>query len=774
MARGQIEAVAVQIGRLFGAGTVSGLDEPTLLERFVTRRDEVAFEALVARHGPMVLSVCRRFLPDPHDAEDAFQATFLVLVRRAGSIRDPGRLGPWLYGVALKVAGRARREIQRRRATQVGGDAVAAFEPARVEASELVGPELHEELGRLPEKYRSPIVLCDLEGHTHEEAARLLNWPVGTVKGRLSRARDQLRSRLLRRGLTPSVGGLALALSRDASAALPQVLIDSTVRAAMVVAAGGGAVGAGLASASAVSLSEGVVRAMILGKLKVAAALMMATGLVAGGGGVFAYQQGGGFGGRFGAAAPASKSEEDGVAKGNTGVAQSPRPDAPEDEIEAARKKLEEARVAVMLKEFQRAAAESLSGGDTQSPRGKSLTIMQAQLERADSPEARVAAAEGHLDRMVRLRDWAAARGKQQKLAPPLSVELDLFMAEAQLWLAEAKAGRAMSGLGVVGEGVAASGLIGGRGVGFAAGAEVPADPVSQADDPQNKAIVAALEKAVSMPFQNPTPLGEVLKYLRTATVSPELPTGLPIYVDPSTFANSEDGLTAETALEKPVTMDLEGVRLKTTLRLLLKQVRLGYIVKDGIVLVGRVDSESWQAEASFRPGEGGVPGYGEMPRFAGPMGGMRGMMGGGATMMGQGMGGGSMGGMMGARGGVGEEGMMRGAPGGMMGRGMMRGRGLGSSGAAPAVGQPGTPGAGDAPGVGPPPGSGPGVPELIPGAGPGGGGPTDDPPGAEGVPGVGPQPGAGPGVPAVPPPDLGPGVEGEPPGGGGGGPEQG
>ncbi|MCA1685958.1 MAG: sigma-70 family RNA polymerase sigma factor, partial [Planctomycetia bacterium] len=194
---------------LVSAGPVSGLTDAQLLARFVARRgesSEVAFAAIVARHGGLVLGVCRHCLREPADVNDAYQATFLVLVRRAASVRVRDSLGPWLYGVAYKVASRARSDAARRRGRESGGVDLSSA-PASPDAGwDDLSPVLHEELNRLPEKYRAPVVLCHLEGKTHEEAASTLRWPVGTVSGRLSRARDLLRSRLSRRGITAPAG----------------------------------------------------------------------------------------------------------------------------------------------------------------------------------------------------------------------------------------------------------------------------------------------------------------------------------------------------------------------------------------------------------------------------------------------------------------------------------------------------------------------------------------------------------------------------------------
>jgi RNA polymerase sigma-70 factor (ECF subfamily) len=193
------------IERLFGSGTVAGFDERALLERFVSLRDEASFAALVARHGPLVLGACRRVLREPHDVEDAFQATFLVLVRRAGEVRDPGRLGPWLYGVARRVALRARADAQRRREHE--RDCDIQSEPVAPEAptdQHDLFAVLDAEVERLPARFRAAVVLCDLEGLSYAEAAERLRCPQGTVQSRLARGRERLRDRLSRRGLAPA------------------------------------------------------------------------------------------------------------------------------------------------------------------------------------------------------------------------------------------------------------------------------------------------------------------------------------------------------------------------------------------------------------------------------------------------------------------------------------------------------------------------------------------------------------------------------------------
>jgi RNA polymerase sigma factor (sigma-70 family) len=255
------------------------LTDAQLLDNFVRRRDEAAFELLVWRHAALVLGTCRRLLHDRHEAEDAFQATFLVLVRKAASISKRESVGSWLYKVACRIAGRARSRSAKRACCPLPGDL-----PARADTDEVLWrdlrPVLDEEVARLPEKYRRPFVLCYLEGHTNEQAARQLGCPTGTVLSRLARGRERLRQRLARRGLVLSGGLLAALLPcAAAEAALPAALVKFVVKAAVPYAAGKAA--AELVSARAAAWTAGVLQAMFLTKLKIASAVVLVVALVA-------------------------------------------------------------------------------------------------------------------------------------------------------------------------------------------------------------------------------------------------------------------------------------------------------------------------------------------------------------------------------------------------------------------------------------------------------------------------------------------------------------
>jgi RNA polymerase sigma factor (sigma-70 family) len=216
--------------------------DEVLLARFLEGEpagSEQAFRELMVRHGPMVMGVCRNVLHNDQDAEDAFQATFLALARKGDTIRDRRIMVGWLYEVAYRIAIRARasavrRKEQERKSVTMSLSSVQPDHENDAAWNEL-RPVLHDEVNRLPEKYRLPVILSYLEGKSNEEVARVLDWPVGTVKGRLSRARELLRSRLTRRGMVLSAAFLSAALSRGESfaEAVPASLIDHTLHAAM-------------------------------------------------------------------------------------------------------------------------------------------------------------------------------------------------------------------------------------------------------------------------------------------------------------------------------------------------------------------------------------------------------------------------------------------------------------------------------------------------------------------------------------------------------------
>jgi RNA polymerase sigma factor (sigma-70 family) len=247
------------------------------LDRFIESHDEAAFAVLVKRHGPMVWGVCRRLL-HRHDAEDAFQATFLVLARKAASIRSKAAVGSWLYGVAHQTALQARRSAARRRAKEVQVTTMPDPEAAEPDVWADSQPVLDEELSRLPDIYRAVVVLCELEGRTRKEVARLLGVPQGTVGGRLARARVLLAKRLTRRGIAMSGGALAVSAS-SASASIPLSLVTPTIEAASLLAAGRAA---GAVSVEVTALIKGVMKAMFMTRLKSVLVMVLVAGMCCG------------------------------------------------------------------------------------------------------------------------------------------------------------------------------------------------------------------------------------------------------------------------------------------------------------------------------------------------------------------------------------------------------------------------------------------------------------------------------------------------------------
>ena len=280
MARGKNGAVAKQLRTLFHVGTVGELTDGQLLEQFATgggETAELAFAALLERHGPMVLRVCRSILADTHNSEDAFQATFLVLVKKARGLWVRDSIGPWLHQVAYRTALCARLAVLRRRHHEQGASMLR--NESQVEVHNDVAGVVHEEIERLPDRFRSPLILCDIEGRTHEQAARHLGWPVGTVKSRHLRGRERLRDGLRRRGLAPDAGVFAAALRPDGSSALvSSALVDSTIQSAFQLASS-----RVFMPGSAASFAQGVLNSMNFAIcLKVASVLLILGAITSG------------------------------------------------------------------------------------------------------------------------------------------------------------------------------------------------------------------------------------------------------------------------------------------------------------------------------------------------------------------------------------------------------------------------------------------------------------------------------------------------------------
>jgi RNA polymerase sigma factor (sigma-70 family) len=271
------DTVLQHVRSLVGAPGLD-LSDGQLLELFTARREEAAFEALVRRHGPLVLGACRRALRDPHDADDAFQATFLVLARKAHALDRRGSVAGWLYTVAQRICLKTR--AGRRRPPPPPPAAAPPADPLDLLTGKELCAILDEELRRLPERYRLPLLLCCLEGLSRDEAAQQLGWSPGALKGRLERGRELLRVRLTRRGVALSAALLTAALVQQA-AAVPAPLVAATLR---------GAAAPGAAAASITALAEGALHAMALSRWTITAAVLLGLGALATGAGLAARQ----------------------------------------------------------------------------------------------------------------------------------------------------------------------------------------------------------------------------------------------------------------------------------------------------------------------------------------------------------------------------------------------------------------------------------------------------------------------------------------------------
>jgi RNA polymerase sigma factor (sigma-70 family) len=514
--------------------------------------------------------------------EDAFQATFLILLRKAGSIRDRQVLGTWLYGVARRVAVRLRTSARRRRARELVGAVDVARESAHLgwEESTELKEMLDEEVGRLADKFRSPVVLCDLEGQSLEQAAASLRCPVGTVKSRLSRARHKLRSRLLRRGFSPSVGFLAATLAPEPAGALPADLVSSTIDAATHLAAGR-AVSAGIVSATVAALLNDTLRSMSMSALKLVAVILTASGIVATSAGVLAFQTPKAAPGDAGAApqrkpAPGEKAYTESVKqfmtkeefKAELDKAKA-GPSVDQGQIIAS---LAQARLQAAVKLLEQVRKQYLEGDRSLSlefMRSRALTVLEARLYLRQEKVQRIAAYEDYLKFMKELEAQKKASGEITDLA-------EYNRLEAEFWLAQVKAGKEPR--------LPGSGFGGQPGSGH--GTQPGSGPAGRpGTDPRSQALLARLEEPVPMSFANPTPLGDVLKYIQQATAGPN-GEPIPIYVDPVELGgiNEDKKSQYEELMKTPITMDLVGVPLRRSLKLIAEQLGMGYGIRDGMV----------------------------------------------------------------------------------------------------------------------------------------------------------------------------------------------
>jgi RNA polymerase sigma factor (sigma-70 family) len=410
------------IEALFDGGVIGEQTDRQLLQLIADRDPmaaELAFTVLVRRHGPMVFRACRAILRDPHAAEDAFQATFLVLARKAGGLWVRGSLGPWLLSVARRVAYCARTDASRQRAherTAAERAAPATVDPGWDDRDAI----LHEELVRLPEKYRTAVVLCDLEGLTQEQAARQLGWPDGTVRSRLARGRERLRERLTRRGMAPAV---VLAGQRPLIDLTSVALVQSTVQGALRHVPGqalGSMAAAGVVPAAVATLAEKGMRTMLFARSKTLAWALVLLG-----------------GGTAGVLAFAQRQKEPA------------KPDAPKAQAVAGAPSPRQGRA--LLEARIETAREIINReldlfGDPRAATNMgdripawSRRLMEDRLRLADTPGARLDAIREHRNRMISLERQIRRYTEAEKpIQPAEAFKVKYYRLEADQLLAEA------------------------------------------------------------------------------------------------------------------------------------------------------------------------------------------------------------------------------------------------------------------------------------------------------------------------------------------------
>jgi RNA polymerase sigma factor (sigma-70 family) len=462
MSAGPLNPVLRHIRRVAHAGLGGETDDAGLLERFLSQHDEAAFEILLKRHGPMVLGVCRRLLRDPHAADDAFQAVFLVLLRKARTLRKRELLANWLYGVAYRTALRARRVGARLHAREKAMSEIPAADSDDASIWRDLRPVLDDELHRLPDKYRRPVVLCYLEGKTFTEAARDLGWPAGTVSGRLARARKILQSRLTRRGITLSGAALGVVLMEKAlTAAVPVPLFDQTIKAATLLAAGSaGAVGGFALPVSA--LAEGVMQTIYLTKMKLVVTTVLALGILAAGAGVITLQR---LDARQPAVRLARKTEPlernqvdekpkllaDEVAQLNQRAEDGRIADMPADQLKSLLDAIPNgSKVGALLKDQLEAAQTETTARWKEFCAGRgtldicmaaSQRLLQAERELSRKRADQVAAFQAHWQRMKDIEAINKARYEASRIPIQDYAQSRFNRIQAEIWVERAKAG---------------------------------------------------------------------------------------------------------------------------------------------------------------------------------------------------------------------------------------------------------------------------------------------------------------------------------------------
>jgi RNA polymerase sigma factor (sigma-70 family) len=426
-------ALLHQLRTLYNIGAIGDLTDGQLVERFATdagEAAELAFAALVERHQSLVWRVCLAITRDRHQAEDAFQATFLVLVRKARSLWVRDSLGPWLHQVACRTASCHRTVALRRRRHE---RRCAELEAIRY--VETVGPRdpdrdaaVHEELGRLPEKYRAPLVLCDLEGRTHQEAARSLGWPIGTVKTRQSQGRRLMRDRLMRRGLGPAVAVAAVeSLRKSAPAATPAEAMRNAIVAAMWEL--GRLIPGYVVSAHVLTLTRGVLQAMLWNRLRYLVAAALAVGIASGGASVYVLGSQD-KGAKDGKQAP--KPSASAPAAGSKGATGQPAAAEPRAQLRAQQIATRKARAAYEIARLTRELAELAVEEYEEVGFPRDLAAAAAEINSAEADLTR------HSDRA----DWAERMLKKGYVSQATKASEDLSLTKARFALEQSQTRR--------------------------------------------------------------------------------------------------------------------------------------------------------------------------------------------------------------------------------------------------------------------------------------------------------------------------------------------
>jgi RNA polymerase sigma factor (sigma-70 family) len=509
---------------LLNGGAVGVLADGPLLERFAagaSAEAELAFAMLVERHGPTVLRVCRSVLADRDAAEDAFQATFLVLIRKAGAIRVRDSLGPWLVGVAYRTAASARAATARRLVIEQGAARVESRTPSDPERQELE-QAVRDEVDRLPTLYRRPVLLCYFGGLTHEQAARQIGCPVGTIRSRLASARQRLHVRLTRRGFAPGVGIAILLAAGSIRAAVPATLLRSTIR-----------LNGGVCSASVTAQVVGFSRAMLMLKLKWVAATILAAGVVAAGGIVLGQQGAGSAGPEV-----AAKKGQNGAITSPSNGGQPPSKTTPSSTDDPA------SRLETLLRDTRKQT--ELDNLDRTLELTREMSIILQEWRNNLRTQALARREEANRSKIVTSKEDRAAA------SPPGTTKVEYPTAAEWIKMTEARRRSKVRGTPLVNH------------------------------DKQTKAILSVLNESLVLSFPEGAPLQDVLKYIKSNTQNEaiELPSGIPIYVDP--IGLEETGNT----LNSQIKIIVWHVPLKESLRLALDQLGLIYTVDDGLLTI--------------------------------------------------------------------------------------------------------------------------------------------------------------------------------------------